>query len=81
MEPELIGVNSSGKTKQVKLVAAVEELAREVVLFQKSGKDGTKLDGLQNAWGSSENHVRRYLECTARREQGRVLHTLRILNE
>lgn len=50
-------------------MAAVEELAKEVVLLQTSGKDGTNLDKLQNSWGSSGNHVRRYLESAARTEQ------------
>lgn len=49
-------------------MAAVEELAKEVVLLQTSGKDGTNLDKLQNSWGSG-NHVRRYLESAARTEQ------------
>lgn len=48
---------------------AVEELTKEVVLLRTSSKDGTNLDELQNSWGSSGNHVRRYLERAARMEQ------------
>lgn len=49
-------------------MAAVEELVK-VVLLQTRSKDGTNIDELQNSWGSSENHVRRYLECAARMKQ------------
>lgn len=37
---------------------------------------GQIFDELQNSWGSSGNHVRRYLEYTARMEQLSLLHIL-----